>query len=134
MFKYLLLGSISFSFLSRTISENWIIPPHQKVCVYQGSHGSSRTVNHNDVLLETDALLFLAANDDQIEKAKEIIKALTSNFDPMDIENPCKETASVFTSYRNYDRIYLYKYNRERENFFFSAQTSVLHVNVRLTL
>ncbi|CAB4011678.1 X-ray repair cross-complementing 6-like, partial [Paramuricea clavata] len=28
------------------------------------------------------------ANDDQVEKAKEIIKTLTSNFDPLDIENP----------------------------------------------
>ncbi|XP_028409501.1 X-ray repair cross-complementing protein 6-like, partial [Dendronephthya gigantea] len=28
------------------------------------------------------------ANDDQVEKAKDIIKALTSTFDPLDIENP----------------------------------------------
>ena len=46
------------------------------------------TTWHN--VLKSSIRFIFVANDDQVEKAKEIIKALTSKFDPLNIENPCK--------------------------------------------
>ena len=65
------------------------------------------------------------ANDEQVEKAKEIVKALTSSFDPLDIENP-----SLQKHYSNLEALALDK--DSPENFSDLSEPNNAQLDARL--